>query len=79
MHTFLQKRAIIEQFSAKVGWDKSQPSLYVPPGLCVMAWENEESASKVIKSLFGICILSRFASRLAAAATKVKPFLVVTL
>ena len=23
---------------------------------------NEESASKVIKSLFGICILSRFAS-----------------
>ena len=44
------------------------------------AKENEESASKVIKSLFGICILSRFASRLAAAAaTKVKPFLVVTL
>ena len=42
------------------------------------AKENEESASKVIKSLFGICILSRFASRLAAA-TKVKPFLVVTL
>ena len=27
------------------------------------AEENEESASKVIKSLFGICILSRFASR----------------
>jgi hypothetical protein len=46
-----------------------------------MAWENEESASKVIKSLLGICILSRFASRRrrATAATKVKPFLVVTL
>ena len=45
------------------------------------AKENEESASKVIKSLFGICILSRFCQppRLAVAATKVKPFLVVTL
>ena len=30
------------------------------------AEENEESASKVIKSLLGICILSRFASRRAS-------------